>query len=155
MLRVFDHLNQLYEKEKNILIDTILKYHLRKESAKENSSKPSPLKKKSNKENTSKPSPSRKESVEENTSKPSTSRKDSAKENTSKPSPSRKDSVEENSSNPSPSRRDSAKENTSKPSPKNVVLRTGQTEIVKQIVTPKKQIRIKKSACNEASISEE
>ena len=35
MLRMFDHLNQLYEKEKSLLIDTILKYHLRKESAKE------------------------------------------------------------------------------------------------------------------------
>ena len=43
--------------------------------------------KQSAKENTSKPSPSRKESVEENSSKPSPSRKESAKENTSKPSP--------------------------------------------------------------------
>ena len=67
MLRMFYHLNQLYEKEKNLLIDTIIKYHLRKESAKEN---------------TSKPSPSSKESVEENSSKPSPSRKDSAKKNT-------------------------------------------------------------------------
>ena len=41
MLRMFDHLNQLYEKERSLLIDTILKYHLRKESAKENTSKPS------------------------------------------------------------------------------------------------------------------
>ena len=32
MIRMFDHLNQLYEKEKSILIDTILKYNLRKES---------------------------------------------------------------------------------------------------------------------------
>ena len=45
MLRIFDYLNQLYEKEKSLLIDTILKYHLRKESAKENSLKPSPLRK--------------------------------------------------------------------------------------------------------------
>ena len=45
MLRTFNHLNQLYEMEKSILIDTILKYHLRKESAKENSSKPSPSRK--------------------------------------------------------------------------------------------------------------
>ena len=42
MLRMFDHLNQLYDKEKSLLIDTILKYHLKKESAKENSSKHSP-----------------------------------------------------------------------------------------------------------------
>ena len=35
-LRMFDHLNQLYEMEKNLLIDKILKYHLRKESAEEN-----------------------------------------------------------------------------------------------------------------------
>ena len=69
---MFDHLNQLYEKEKSLLIYTILKYHSRKESAKYN---------------TSKPSPSRKESVEENTSKASPSRKESAKVNTSKPSP--------------------------------------------------------------------
>ena len=33
MLRMFDHINQLYEMEKSLLIDTILKYHLRKESA--------------------------------------------------------------------------------------------------------------------------
>ena len=39
---MFDHINQLYEKEKSLLIDVILEYHLRKESAKENSSKPSP-----------------------------------------------------------------------------------------------------------------
>ena len=38
MLRMFDHLNQLYEMGKSLLIDTILTYHLRKESAKENSS---------------------------------------------------------------------------------------------------------------------
>ena len=36
MLRMFDHLNQLYEMEKSLLIDTILKFHLRKDSAKEN-----------------------------------------------------------------------------------------------------------------------
>ena len=34
MLRMFNNLNQLYEKEKSLLIDTLLKYHLRKESAK-------------------------------------------------------------------------------------------------------------------------
>ena len=38
MLRMFDHLNQLYEMEKILLIDTILKYYLRKDIAKENSS---------------------------------------------------------------------------------------------------------------------
>ena len=42
MLRMFDHLNQLYEMEKSLLIDAILKYHLRKESDEENSSEPSP-----------------------------------------------------------------------------------------------------------------
>ena len=73
MLRMFDHLNQLYEMEKSLLIDTILTYHLREESAKENSSKPYPSRKESDKENKSKPSPSRKDSVEENTSKPSPS----------------------------------------------------------------------------------
>ena len=72
---------------KSLLIDTILIYYLRKESAKENSSEPSTSKKDSAKENTSKPSTSRKESVEENTPKPYPSRKESAKENTSKPSP--------------------------------------------------------------------
>ena len=30
MLRMSDHLNQLYEMEKSLLIDAILKYHLRK-----------------------------------------------------------------------------------------------------------------------------
>ena len=40
MLIMFDHINQLYEKEKSLLIDTILKYHLRKVSVKENPSKP-------------------------------------------------------------------------------------------------------------------
>ena len=44
-LRMFDHINQLYEKEKSLLMDTILKYHLRKDSAKENSSKPPPSRK--------------------------------------------------------------------------------------------------------------
>ena len=34
MLRMFNHINQLYEKERSLLIDTILKYHSRKESAK-------------------------------------------------------------------------------------------------------------------------
>ena len=36
MLIMFNHLNQLYEKEKSLLIGTILKYQSRKESAKEN-----------------------------------------------------------------------------------------------------------------------
>ena len=35
MLRMFDHLNQLYKREKSLLIDTILKYQSRNESAKE------------------------------------------------------------------------------------------------------------------------
>ena len=34
MLRMCNHLNQLYEKEKSLLIDTILKYNSKKESAK-------------------------------------------------------------------------------------------------------------------------
>ena len=38
MLRMFDHLNQFYEMEKSLLIDAILKYHLRNESDEENSS---------------------------------------------------------------------------------------------------------------------
>ena len=41
MLRIFDHLNQLYEMEQSLLIDAILTYHLSKESDKENSSEPS------------------------------------------------------------------------------------------------------------------
>ena len=45
MLRMFDHLNQLYEMEKILLIDTILTYHLRKESDEENSPEPSPSRK--------------------------------------------------------------------------------------------------------------
>ena len=44
MLRMFNHLNQLYEKEKSLLVYTILKYQSSKESAKENTSKPSPKK---------------------------------------------------------------------------------------------------------------
>ena len=44
MLRMFNHLNQLYEKEKSLLIYTILTYQLRNESAKKNTSKPSPKK---------------------------------------------------------------------------------------------------------------
>ena len=40
MLRMFYHLNQLYEKEKSLIIDTILKYQSMKESAKENTSNP-------------------------------------------------------------------------------------------------------------------
>ena len=57
MLRMFDHLNQLYEMEKSLLIDAILTYHLRKKSAKGNSSEPSPSRKENYEENTSKPSP--------------------------------------------------------------------------------------------------
>ena len=57
MLRMFDHLNQLYEMEKSLLIDAILKYHSRKDSYEENSSEPSPSGKESARENTSKPSP--------------------------------------------------------------------------------------------------
>ena len=79
MLRMFDHLNQLYEMEKSLLIDAILKYHLRNESDEENLSEPSSSKIEIAKENTSMPSPSRKESVEENKSKPSPSMKESAK----------------------------------------------------------------------------
>ena len=41
MLRMFDHLNQLYEMEKSLLIDAILKYHSRNESDEENLSEPS------------------------------------------------------------------------------------------------------------------
>ena len=36
MLRMFDNLNQLYEMEKSLLIDAILKYHLRNENDEEN-----------------------------------------------------------------------------------------------------------------------
>ena len=72
---------------KSLLIDAILKYHLRKDSDEQNSSESSPSRKESDKENTSKPSPSSKDSFEKNTSKPSQSRKESAKENTSKPPP--------------------------------------------------------------------
>ena len=63
MLRMFDDLNQLYEMEKSLLIDAILKYHFRNESDEENLSDPSSSTKDSAKENTSKPSSSRKESV--------------------------------------------------------------------------------------------
>ena len=55
MLIMFNHLNQLYEKETILLIDTILKYQASKYSAKEDASKPSPSGKESDKENTSKP----------------------------------------------------------------------------------------------------
>ena len=41
MLRMFDHLNHLYEMEKSLLIDAILKYHLRNESDEDNLSEPS------------------------------------------------------------------------------------------------------------------
>ena len=47
ILRMLDHLNQLYQKEKGLLIDTILKYHSRKEIAKENTSNPSTSRKES------------------------------------------------------------------------------------------------------------
>ena len=47
MLRIFDHINQLYDMEKSLLLYTILTYHLGKESAKENSSEPSPSRKES------------------------------------------------------------------------------------------------------------
>ena len=60
MLRMFDHLNQLYDMDKSLLINTILTYHLSEESVKENSSEPSPSRKDSANGNTSKPSPSRK-----------------------------------------------------------------------------------------------
>ena len=58
MLRMFNNLNQLYVKEKSILIDTILKYQSRNESAKE-VKKPNRYNKTTNgnKEDTSKPSP--------------------------------------------------------------------------------------------------
>ena len=57
MLRMFNHLNQLYVKEKNPLIDTILKYQSRNESAKE-VEKPNRYNKTrhGNNEDTSKPS---------------------------------------------------------------------------------------------------
>ena len=41
MLRLFNHLNQLYKKEKSLLIYTIITYQSRIESAKENKSMPS------------------------------------------------------------------------------------------------------------------
>ena len=41
MLRMFDHLNKLYEMEKSLLIDAILKYHLRNESDEDNLLEPS------------------------------------------------------------------------------------------------------------------
>ena len=44
MLRMCNHINQLYEKEKSLMIYTILTYQSRNESAKENTSKPSPKK---------------------------------------------------------------------------------------------------------------
>ena len=44
MLIIFNRLNQLYEREKSLLIYTILTYHSRNKSAKENTSKPSPKK---------------------------------------------------------------------------------------------------------------
>ena len=58
MLRMFNHLNQLYVKEKSFLIDTILKYQSRNESAKK-VEKPNRYNKarNGNKEDTSKPSP--------------------------------------------------------------------------------------------------
>ena len=58
MLRIFNHLNELYFKEKSLLIDTILKYQSRNESAK-GVEKPNRDNKtrKGNKKYTSKPSP--------------------------------------------------------------------------------------------------
>ena len=41
IIRMFNHLNQLYENKKGLLIYTILKYQSRKDSAKENTSKTS------------------------------------------------------------------------------------------------------------------
>ena len=57
MLRMFNRLNELYVKEESLLIDTILKYQLRNESAKE-VEKPNRDNKTRNvnKEDTSKPS---------------------------------------------------------------------------------------------------
>ena len=55
MLRMFNHLNQLYEQEKSLLIYKILQYQSSKESAKENTSKPSPSRKEIATENISKP----------------------------------------------------------------------------------------------------
>ena len=60
MLRVFDHLYQLYEVGKSLLIDAILKYHLRNKSDEENLSEPSSSTTEGAKENTSMPFPSRK-----------------------------------------------------------------------------------------------
>ena len=45
MLSMFDHINQLYEMRKTLLIDAILKYYLRKYSDEVNSSEPSPSRK--------------------------------------------------------------------------------------------------------------
>ena len=58
MLRMFNNLNQLYEKEKSLLIDIIFKYQLRNDIAKE-VKKPDRYNKTRhvNKEDTSKPSP--------------------------------------------------------------------------------------------------
>ena len=58
MLTMFNHINQLYEKENILLIDTIFKYQLRNESAKE-VKKPNRYNntRNGNKEDTSKPTP--------------------------------------------------------------------------------------------------
>ena len=58
MLRMFNNLNELYVKEKSLLIDTILKYQSMNESAKE-VEKPNIYNKtrNGNKEDTSNPSP--------------------------------------------------------------------------------------------------
>ena len=58
MLRMLNHINQLYVKEKSLLIDTILKYQSRNNSAKE-VEKPNRYNntRNGNKEDTSKPSP--------------------------------------------------------------------------------------------------
>ena len=58
MLRMFNHITQLYVNEKILLIDTILKYQSRNDSAKEveNPTRDNKTRNKS-KEDTSKPSP--------------------------------------------------------------------------------------------------
>ena len=58
MIGMFNHINQLYEKEESLMIDTILKYQLSNESAKE-VKKPDRYNntRHGNMEDTSKPSP--------------------------------------------------------------------------------------------------
>ena len=58
MPRMFNHINGLYVKEKSLLIDTILKYQLMNESAKEvEKSNRDNTNRNGNKKDTSKPSP--------------------------------------------------------------------------------------------------